>query len=84
MDLAVGNVIGSNLLNVFLILGISATIFPLPLAPGMNTDILVMISANLFVFGFMFTGGRWILDRWEGVIMLAIYIGYMGYLFVEG
>ena len=84
VDLAVGNVIGSNLLNVFLILGISATIFPLPLAPGMNTDILVMISANLFVFGFMFTGGRWILDRWEGIVMLAIYIGYMGYLFVEG
>ncbi|MBO05411.1 MAG: sodium:proton exchanger [Chloroflexi bacterium] len=84
VDLAVGNVIGSNLLNVFLILGISATIFPLPLAPGMNTDILVMIAANLFVFGFMFTGGRSILDRWEGGIMLAIYIGYMGYLFVEG
>ena len=50
----------------------------------MNTDILVMISANLFVFGFMFIGGRWILDRWQGVVMLAIYIGYMGYLFVEG
>ena len=84
VDLAVGNVIGSNLLNVFLILGISATIFPLPLAPGMNTDILVMISANFFLFGFMFTGRRRILDRWEGVVMLAIYIGYMGYLFVEG
>ena len=84
VDLAVGNVIGSNLLNVFLILGISATIFPLPLAPGMNTDILVMIAANLFVFGFMFTGGRSILDRWEGGIMVIIYIGYMGYLFVEG
>ena len=82
VDLAVGNVIGSNILNILLILGISSTIFPLPLAPGMNIDILMMIAANLFMFVFMFTGGKSILDRWEGVLLLVIYLGYMAYLLV--
>jgi len=79
-DLAIGNIVGSNILNVFLILGIGAVIFPLPFRPDMNLDILVMIGASLFVFLFMFTGGRSILDRWEGAALLACYLAYVGYL----
>lgn len=84
VDMAVGNVIGSNVFNVFLILGISAVIFPLPFAASMNIDILVMIAANLLVFVFMFTNGKAIIDRWEGCVLLAVYLGYMLYLFLQG
>ncbi len=91
VDLAVGNVIGSNIFNVFLILGISSFIHPLPLCSTteisaliqINIDLIVMIAANLFVFIFMFTGGKQIVDRWEGVILLVVYIGYMVYLFIR-
>ncbi len=83
VDMAVGNVIGSNVFNVFLILGTSSVIFPLPFASGMNLDLGVMIAANLFVFAFMFTGGKSIIDRWEGAILLSVYFGYMGYLVVQ-
>lgn len=91
VDLAVGNVIGSNVFNVFLILGISAFIHPLPLCSTadvaalvqINIDLIVMIAANLFVFVFMFTGGKQIVDRWEGIILLIVYVGYMIYLFIR-
>lgn len=83
VQMALGNVIGSNVLNVFLILGISSMIFPLPFSPDMNLDILVMIGANLLVFIFMFTGGRYTVDRWEGGVLLSIYIGYSAYLFTQ-
>lgn len=84
VDIAVGNVVGSNILNVFLILGLSSTIFPLPFAPGMNIDIIMMIVANLAIFVFMYTGGKSVIDRWEGWVLLSVYIGYMGYLGYSG
>lgn len=84
VDIAVGNVVGSNILNVFLILGLSSTIFPLPFAPGMNIDILMMIAANLCIFAFMYTGGKSMIDRWEGGVLLAVYVAYMGYLGYSG
>jgi len=83
VDMAVGNVIGSNILNVFMILGIGATVSPLPFRPDMNLDMLVMTGASLFVFLFMFTGGRSILDRWEGVALLLSYVVYVGYLVLQ-
>jgi cation:H+ antiporter len=84
-DIAVGNVVGSNIFNIFLILGISAVIRPLPFSSEMNIDILIVILASCLLFISMFTGRkRNLLERWEGMIFVAIYIFYLGFLLVRG
>lgn len=75
--IAVGNVVGSNIFNIFFVLGISASIKPLPFSPVNNMDIGVVIASNLLLFGFMFTGRRRAVDRWESGIMLTLYVTYM-------
>ena len=83
-DIAVGNIVGSNILNVFMVLGISSTIKPIPLEPRNNIDIGVAIFASLILFITMFTGKKRILERWEGIIFLTIYIAYTAYLIKLG
>jgi cation:H+ antiporter len=83
-DIAVGNIIGSNIFNIFFVLGISALIKPLPIAGQVNADILVLIGASSLLFFFMFTGKRRILDRWEGGAFLILYIGYIIFLINRG
>jgi len=77
VDISIGNIIGSNLFNTFLILGISSTIRPIPLEAGANLDLLVNIIATLLVFIFVFTRKGRMIDRLEGSIMVAIFAGYM-------
>ena len=83
-DIAVGNIVGSNILNVFMVLGISSTLKPIPLQPRNNIDIGVAIFASLILFITMFTGKKRILERWEGIIFLTIYIAYTAYLIKLG
>lgn len=79
-DIAIGNVIGSNIFNIFLILGISALIRPIQYNPSFNFDILLLIVATIVLFLFMFSGKKHKLDRWESGILLLGYIGYITYL----
>jgi cation:H+ antiporter len=79
-DLAIGNVIGSNIFNIFLILGISGIISPLNYNTTFNTDIFVYILGTSFLFIAMFTGGKKKLDRWEAVLLLLYFIAYMAFL----
>lgn len=79
-DIAIGNVVGSNIFNIFFILGVSATIYPVSVQPGSNIDILMNILLGLIVFVFIFTGKEKWIDRKEGIVMLLIYLGYLGYL----
>jgi len=83
-EIAVGNVIGSNIFNIFFVLGLSSIIKPLPFNPGNNIDIGVVILASLLLFFWMFTGKKHSLDRWEGVILLILYGGYLTFLVFEG
>lgn len=83
VDLAVGNVIGSNIFNVFLILGISSIIRPLPFQGGMNIDIGVMFAANLFILLFVFTGRKKVIERWEGMVMFILYLAYIAFLYLS-
>ena len=83
-DIAVGNIVGSNILNVFMVLGISSTIKPIPLQPSNNIDIGVAILASLILFIVMFTGKKRILDRWEGAIFITMYICYTIFLIHQG
>ncbi len=79
-DIAVGNVVGSNIFNIFLVLGIGSSIKPLPVKESSNIDIGVALAASLLLFIFMFTGKKHSLDRWEGALFLLLYTGYMLFL----
>jgi len=82
-EIAVGNVVGSNIFNIFFVLGISATIRPLPLQTKNNVDIAVVIFSSLMLFFFMFTGKKRSLDRWEGIVCLILYFGYVAFLILN-
>ncbi len=77
VDLAVGNVVGSNIFNVFLILGAAATIQPLRYDARANLDVAAAALGALVLFLAMFTGSRKRVDRWEGALLLALYAGYL-------
>jgi len=81
-DIALGNVLGSNLFNTLAVVGIAGTIQPLTVGPEVfNRDILVMVALTLllFVFSYGFRGpGR--INRFEGVVLLACYLAYTVYL----
>jgi cation:H+ antiporter len=79
-DIAIGNVIGSNIFNTFWILGVSAVIRPLPFLRASNPDILMNIFASALLFAILFIGKRHIVERWQGYLMIAIYTGYIVFL----
>jgi len=84
VDIAVGNVVGSNIFNIFWILGLSAIINPLPFLPQANFDILMAMLASLLLFAFMFIGRRRILERWQGAMFILIYVLYVIFLIIRG
>jgi len=80
-QLALGNILGSNVFNILLILGCSAVVTPLSLE-GMNiVDSLTLVASAILVFLWACSGTRNRIDRWEGAVMLLAYAGYMAYLF---
>ncbi len=78
-DIIIGNVIGSNILNVFFILGITATINPLPFNAEINFDLLIAILASILLFITTITMGKKVIVRTEGIIFLIIYFSYITY-----
>lgn len=79
-DMALGNVVGSNIANILLILGSCATITPLTLGGITIVDILMVLLGSLLLFVSAFTFQRKAIDRYEGVIFLIIYVVYIWYL----
>ncbi len=79
-DIAIGNVVGSNIFNIFWVLGLSSVIRPLPFNPAINIDILTTIGASLILFLSMFIGKRHIIERWQGAFMVGLYVVYTGFL----
>lgn len=79
-EMAIGNVIGSNLFNIFFVLGCSATISPLNIQGITNLDLGVLIGSCvlLYIFGWFFK--KRTITRIEGIAMIACYIGYTAYL----
>ena len=76
-DQALGNVIGSNVSNIFLILGGSATIHPLVMSGTKPLDLITLMIASLLVFIFAFTFKKKQIDRIEGALLVCIYIGFI-------
>lgn len=84
-DIAIGNVVGSNIFNIFFILGISALINPLPFtAQTANIDVSMAILASALLFGTMFIGKKHLLERWQGAAFILIYALYIGFLVIQG
>ncbi|MCU0784324.1 MAG: calcium/sodium antiporter [Verrucomicrobia bacterium] len=78
-DIAIGNVVGSNIYNILAILGVSGVIAPPINGQGVSqTDTLVMIGISLVLLAIAWSGFR--LRRWEGALLLAIYGGYLWHL----
>lgn len=82
VDIAVGNVVGSNIFNIFWILGVTATIAPLPVPASFTTDALMVVGATLLLFGALFVGTKGHLDRWQGALMILVYVGYVATLLI--
>lgn len=81
-DIAIGNVVGSNIFNIFWILGISGIIRPLPFNISSNIDIAMTIFASILLFAVMFIGKKHVIERWQGAFMITTYIGYVVFLVV--
>ena len=76
--IAIGNVIGSNVFNILLILGATAAINPLQLEGITLVDMGVMLGSIFLVWLFSFT--RYTVERWEGAVLLVGYLAYLGWL----
>lgn len=77
VELAIGNVVGSNVFNTLFIVGIAGTVSPLTSGSQIVVDLLVMLGATIVVY-LMSLNKR--LERWNGIIMVGLYIAYLAYL----
>ena len=81
--IAIGNVIGSNLFNIFFVLGCSATVSPLPMGNINNLDLSVLIASSLLLWlvGWFFR--KRTITRLEGALMVGCYVVYTAYLIAQ-
>lgn len=76
--IAIGNVIGSNVFNILLILGLTAVICPMEIGGITLIDLLVMLLSAVLVWLFSFT--RYKVERWEGAVLTVCFLAYLGWL----
>lgn len=76
-DIALGNVIGSNIFNVFFVLSTSALIRPLQAYPNMQLDLIITALGSLLVLIFVYTNKKHEIKRWGGAVLLLIYAVYL-------
>ena len=77
--IAIGNVIGSNVFNILLILGLTATVSPMAVQGITVVDLSVMLVGILMVWAFSYT--KYTVARWEGAVLTLAFMAYMGWLF---
>lgn len=75
--IAIGNVLGSNILNIFIVLGVSSLITPLPFDSKMNQQLMILFAANAIMLTTVFTGKGRKISRFEGFILTLGYVGFM-------
>lgn len=78
-DIAVGNIVGSNIFNVFFILGLSALVAPLEKGSITDIDLYACIFASLVLLASGYVMGRHKVTKAEGIIFVLLYIGYLSY-----
>ena len=85
-DLALGNIIWSNIFNILFILGVSSIITPIPWLHGTNIDLIFLLLATVLIYIFAFRktwGKQREINRREGILMLGIYLWYLTYLIIS-
>lgn len=82
-DIAIGNVVGSNLFNIFLVLGASATITPLSIIGIDNFDFIFLIISSLLLIAFSVLFGKRMITRVEGATLVLIHIAYLIFSFYK-
>lgn len=80
-DLAIGNVVGSNIFNILLILGASATINPIVVDVNAIYDMAILIVVS--VVGYFFAKSKLMITKWEGAFFLIAYAAYFGYIYIR-
>ena len=78
-DIALGNVVGSNIFNVFFVLGTSATVRPLPAYEGIEIDAVMVTLGSIIVWLAVKTNHERKIQRWAGAVLLLVYAGYLTY-----
>ena len=93
-DIAVGNVVGSNIFNILLILGVSFTILPAPYPMAVNFDIVVLLGFSVVLWAFVYFGGRqpnpdgskgknYLLRRWQAAALFLAMLVYLSYILMS-
>lgn len=84
VDIAVGNVVGSNIFNIFFVLGITSVVRELPLPTVVVTDILILFGATILLLVLLFIRTKHSISRFEGSLMLAAYSAYVIFVVMRG
>jgi cation:H+ antiporter len=84
VDIAVGNVIGSNIFNLFWVMGLTGTIGALPFSRDLTFDALMTVAVSALVFLIMFIGKKHVLQRSQGVMFIGLYVAYISFLVIRG
>lgn len=83
-DIAIGNIVGSNIFNILWTLGLTSFMTPIAFSVDNSLDVSFAMMAILLMFTLLWNGERHKIDRWQGVILLFFYISYLGYVIVRG
>lgn len=81
-EIALGNVVGSNIFNTVAVLGLTATVRPLPVGGALLVDMFVMLAVSAALY--LFTLNRCIIQRWEGAILATGYVAYLVFVALRG
>lgn len=80
-DIAIGNVIGSNIFNIIFILGLSSCVSTLTVAQAALTDLLVMLGSGLIILALVLLSKK--INRWQGAALILLYIAYLTYIIIR-
>ena len=83
-DIAVGNVVGSNIFNILWVLGLSATIYPLEFSVINNDDLLMVIFSSTFIIVLMIFSGKRLIGKKQGILLVLLYIAYTYFIVKRG
>jgi cation:H+ antiporter len=83
-DIAVGNIVGSNIFNVFWVLGLTATVTDIPVSADSLPDVYLGIIATILLFIAIFIGKKGLIQRWQGMFFLLLYVAYTATMIVRG
>lgn len=82
-DIAIWNIVWSNIFNVFWILWLTATVSPLPFSTSSNIDVIMNIFVTFLLFFVMFIWKKYTIEKWQGIIMVIMYFSYIWYLVIS-